>query len=892
MNFSRHANRKKIREISSPLTRTTKLIGTSFIRLSVFAVVLLAVGGVAAGFGIANAIFDSAPELDFNDMVPEGYTSFIYNQNGEVVQELSTGDANRIYVEIDQIPEHVQKAFIAIEDERFYEHNGIDMRGIFRAIFTNLQSGSFSEGASTLTQQVIKNNILSTEKSFERKIQEQYLAVQAEKVLEKDEILELYLNTAGLGRGTNGVQAAANRYFNKDVGELSIAEAAVIAGITQRPTYFDPVINPENNQEKQQLILRYMYEQGYITEYQMNTALEEDVYNSIQVVNQEFEAQSDYSYFVDEVIRRVADDLERQKGYSSNQAINLIYRGGLSIFITQDLAMQQILDDAFASEENFPTFEDDYNAMLQFSLSVQGSDGVKHYYEEAVLQSDEEAHTYMEQLKTEWVGEGDEIVNEHFLIIPEPQAAMVVIDYYTGHVKAMTGGRGEKIGNQTLNRSTQSLRQPGSTFKVLAAYLPAIDTMGFTLADVYDDVPYTIDVASSGKYSPRNWYDTPRSQYNYWGLSTIRKGIVWSMNILAVRTMADIGIQTGFNYLQDLGFTTLVDREEINGQVFTDKNIVLPLGGLTYGVNLLELTSAYGTIANNGVYVEPIFYTKVLSHDGSILLLKEPETHTVMKETTAFLLTNAMEDVVTSGTATPARFDNMHIAGKTGTTSDSKDLAFIGYTPYYVAGIWLGHDEPEKMVHDKSYHKIMWKNVMEKIHEGFEDKTFPVPDGLTRATICTISGKLAVEGLCDHDQRGSTTRYEYFVSGTVPKETCDVHVKAVVCLESKVEEDDPYLFPNEFCPEETLAELVFTARTEPLFPETWDPEDPPRIKDWKYELPATVEGEFCHVHSAGTAQPVVEYDEFGNPIVNESIDPDIDPSSVDNPEPPVIINED
>lgn len=699
MNFSRHANRKKMREISSPVTKTTKLIGTSFIRALVFGVILLAVAGAAAGFGIANAIFDSAPELDFNDLVPEGYTSFIYNQNGEVIQELSTGDANRIYVEIDQIPKHVQNAFIAIEDERFLEHNGIDMRGIFRAIFVNLQSGNMSEGASTITQQVIKNNILSTEKSFERKIQEQYLSVQAEKVLEKEEILELYLNTAGLGRGTNGVQAASKRYFNKDVGELSIAEAAVIAGITQRPTYYDPVINPKNNEEKQKLILSYMLDQGYITQGQYNVAKVEDVYSHIQVVNQEFEAQSDYSYFVDETIRRVADDLELQKGYSNNQAINLIYRGGLSIYITQDDDMQTILDGSFANDENFPTFEDDYNAMLQFSLSLKTSDGVKHYYEEIVLQSDEEALAYMEQLKSEWMVDGDEIVNEHYLIIPpEPQAAMVVIDYYTGHVKAMTGGRGEKIGNQTLNRATQSLRQPGSTFKVLAAYLPAIDMMGFTLADVYDDVPYTIEIGGSGSYSPRNWYDNPRSEFNYWGgLSTIRKGIEWSMNILAVRTMADIGIQTGFNYLENLGFTTLVDREEINGQIFTDKNIVLPLGGLTHGVSLLELTAAYGTIANQGgVYVEPIFYTRVLSHDGSILLLKEPESHTVMKETTAFLLTNAMEDVVRSGTATKARFDNMSIAGKTGTTSDSKDLAFIGYTPYYVAGIWLGHDEPEK----------------------------------------------------------------------------------------------------------------------------------------------------------------------------------------------------
>lgn len=857
MNFTKHANRKKVREINSPVTKTTKLISTSFVRLIVFGVVLLAIGGVAAGLGIVNAIIDSAPTLDFNDLVPEGYTSFIYDPNGEVVQELSTGDANRIYVEIDMIPQHVQDAFVAIEDERFYEHNGIDMRGIFRAIFTNFTTGTMT-GASTITQQVIKNNILSTVKSYERKIQEQYLAIQAEKVLSKSEILELYLNTAGLGRGTNGVQAASNRYFNKDVSELTIAEAAVIAGITQRPTYYDPVTHPENNHEKQRLILSYMKEQGYIDEAQYTSALEEDVYANIQVVNQAFETQSDYTYFVDEVIRRVADDLERQKGYSSNQAINLIYRGGLSIYMTQDLAMQKILDDAFANEDNFPTFEDDYNAMLQYSLSVKTDEGVKHYYEEEILQSDEEAMAYMETFKAGLLGETGEVVSEDFLIIPEPQAAMIVMDYYTGHVKAMTGGRGEKIGNQTLNRATQSLRQPGSTFKILAAYLPAIDTMGFTLADVYDDAPYTINIGGSGSYSPKNWYSN--STYDYWGLQTVRQGIQWSINLLAVQTMADIGIDTGYQYLKDLGFTTLVDRRvESDGRVLTDKNIVLPLGGITDGVSLLELTAAYGTIANKGVYTEPIFYTRVLSHDDSILLNKEPESHTVAKETTAFLLTDAMEDVVSSGTGTHARFDNMHIAGKTGTTSDAKDFVFVGYTPYYVAGIWLGHDIPESMHHNQYYQQNIWRSVMAQIHEDFEDKSFPMPDGIVQAHICTKSGKLAVAGLCDEDPRGNVTRYEYFVKGTVPTETCDVHVKVEICK-------DTLLYPTEYCREANATEFrVFTSRREPLLPENWDPNNPPRIKDWQYELPVSAENEYCTFHGPSTTEPVV-LDAEGNPV--------------------------
>lgn len=857
MNFSKHSSNRKLRKLNSTNKKVTTLIGTSFVRILVFAIVALAVAGVAAGLGVANAIFDSAPEVNFEEMIPEGYTSFVMDQNGVVLQELAIGDANRIYVEIDQIPEHVANAFIATEDERFYEHNGIDMRGIFRAIFVNLREGDLSEGASTLTQQVIKNNVLSTEKSFQRKIQEQYLAVQAEKVLEKDEILELYLNTAGLGRGTSGVQAASNRYFNKDVSELTIAEAAVIAGITKRPTAYDPVINPENNKERQGVILQQMFEQGMISEFELELAKSQDVYSTIQVVNQEFEESTDYTYFVDEAIRRVASDLE-VKGYLANQATNLIYRGGLSIYITQDTEIQSILDNAFSSEENFPTFEDDYNAYLQFSLSVQKADGVVHYYKEEVLQTDEEALAFMDTLKAEWVGEGEEILSENYIIIPQPQAAMVIIDYYTGHVKAMASGRGDKVGNNVFDRVTQAKRQPGSTFKVLAAYLPAIDTMGYTLGDVVDDVPTTFNVPGSPPYSPSNWYGQ-RSGDNFWGLSTIRKGIEWSMNVLAVSTIFDIGIETGYNKLLDLGFTTLVDSEKrADGSTYTDKVVVLPLGGLTDGVTLLELTAAYGAIANNGVYTEPIFYTKVLNHDGSILLLNEPESHTVMKETTSFLLTDAMESVVNSGTATIANFDGMHIAGKTGTTSDQKDLSFIGYTPYYVAGIWMGHDQPEKMLHNESYHKILWRNVMSEVHTDLEDRDFPMADGIVRVPICIISGKLPVEGLCDHDPRGSTVRYEYFVNGTQPTEYCDVHVKTTICTES-------LLLPTEFCPIDTLEERVFTARTIPLDPLSWDPEDPPRIKDFIYELPLNTEEEHCHVHTDESFQAPV-LDENGNPI--------------------------
>ncbi len=831
MNYSKHSNNKKIKKIKSKSNKFTTLISTVFFRLLILSIILAIVVGASSVIGIANAIIDSVPEINFNNMIPKGYTSFIRDQEGNVIQELSVGDSNRIYVEIDEIPKHVRDAFVAIEDKRFYEHNGIDIKGIFRAMYINIKEGSLSEGASTITQQVIKNNVLTSDVSFERKIQEQYLAMKAEEFLTKDEILELYLNTAALAQGTLGVEAASKRYFDKDVKDLSIAEGAVLAGITQNPQKYDPVIHPQDNKDRQKVILKYMYKQGKISKTQYEVALREKVYDNIKLVNDDFQESSNYTYFVDEVIRNVISDLVELEGYSTTQATNLVYRGGLNIYITQDQEMQKIVDDEYANEENFPPFSDDYKALLRYDLSAKIGDEVKHFGEEKVCNSDEEAIAYMDQLKAEWLPEGAEIISEYHTITPEPQSSFVLIDYHNGHVKALAGGRGKKTGNSVFNRATQAERQPGSTFKVLAAYLPAIEKRGYTLAKVFDDSPYVIDMPGAGRYNPTNWYR--HQKYDYWGLNSVRQGIKWSMNILAVKTIFDIGIETGFDMLKELGFTTITEQ---------DKVLALPLGGLTTGVTLLELTNAYGAIANHGTYIEPILYTKVLNHDGSILIDKQQKTKTVMKETTSFLLTSALEDVMISGTGTTARFPGMHLTGKTGTTNQSKDLVFVGYSPYYVGGIWLGHDKPEPMYHNRYYHTYIWRNIMQRVHEGLEDKPFEMPEGITTANVCSISGKLPVAGLCDKDPRGSTIRAEYFAVGTVPTEKCDVHVKAKVCKESG-------LFPTEFCPEDSLEEKVFTSRLEPLNPESWDPARPPRIKDYEYELPTTMENEYCDVHT-------------------------------------------
>ena len=335
------------------------------------------------------------------------------------------------------------------------------------------------------------------------------------------------------------------------------------------------------------------------------------------------------------------------------------------------------------------------------------------------------------------------------------------MDQATGKVKAIVGGRGEKTASLSLNRATDSPRQPGSCFKILSTYAPALDSCGYTLASALkNDKPYDYGNGKTG-----NNYDN-----SYPGTSTMRYSIEHSINVAALNTLTAIGFQTGFDYLKNFGFTTIVDSEEINGKIYTDKAAATALGGITKGVYNLEMTAAYASIANNGTYIEPILYTQVLDHDGNILLDNTtPVTRQVLKDSTAALLTNAMQDVITKGTGVYARMNNMPVSGKTGTTEYTTDLWLSAYTPYYTASIWVGYDESKPMEHiwDQKWHMVLWKNIMERVHEGLEYKEFTMPSSVSQKTVCSITGLLATES-CP----GIT---EYFAEGTVPTQTCAGH---------------------------------------------------------------------------------------------------------------------
>ncbi len=801
MNYGKKGVYNKQKALHAKSAKWGKKLALTFFNVMLAGIVAAGVLGASVGFGVFRGIIDTAPEIGNINVQPSGFSTFVYDIDGNQTAKLIAENSNRIPVTMDMIPENLAHAFVAIEDERFYEHNGIDIKGIIRAGIKGITSGHFSEGASTITQQLLKNNVftdwtkeergLNMDK-IERKIQEQYLALELEKTSTKDEILLNYMNSINLGQNTLGVQAASQRYFNKSVSELTLSECAVIASITQNPSRFNPITHPEKNSERRAKVLNNMLEQEYITQAEYDSAMADDVYSRIQTTNEEVEETSINTYFVDALTDDVLEDLIAA-GYNETQAYTLLYTGGLKIYSTQDPSIQAICDEVFSNEENYPANVKWY---LNYELTIQKKNGdmenhstemFRSFYREQdrnfdlIYTSKEAADEAIENYKAAMLKTGDTVFMEKATLTPQPQVSIVVEDQSTGAVVAMVGGRGAKEGSRTLNRATDTMRQPGSTFKVIAAYAPALDNAGLTLATVQNDAPFTY----AGGRPVRNWYGEA-----YRGLCSLRQGIQDSLNIVAVKTLTQITPRLGFDYLRNFGITTLVESKEINGQIFSDIQQSLALGGITDGVTNEELNGAYATIANNGVYIKPKLYNTVVDHDGNIILDNtQPETRQVIKETTAFLLTDAMVDVVTKGTGRSVNFGGMAIAGKTGTTSDYNDVWFSGFTPYYTATTWTGFDNNVKLSGDeKNLAKKLWRAVMSGIHEELPNEPFTVPAGIVTATVCSKSGKIPIPGLCD-----GTLHTEYFADGVTPAETCDVHYQGAICQYCG-------LPATEFCP--------------------------------------------------------------------------------------------
>ncbi len=677
--------------------------------LRVILVTLLAV--IAAGAVFVAYCVVRAPSINVLDAMPHGYRSNVLDRDGNVVLTLSGEASNRVYVKLSEVPESLQEAVVAIEDERFYEHFGIDPKGIMRALYKGITEGNFSEGASTITQQLLKNNVFTdwmNETTFldkvQRKIQEQYLAIALEMHVDKAWILENYLNTINLGGGNWGVETAAKYYFDKDVSELTLSESAVIAGITRNPTRYNPITNPEANAERRDYILDKMLELGFITPEERDEAAGDDVYARISEVSTNGGSQEIMTYFEDAMIYSVLHDIMSATRCSEEKAWDLIYRGGLTICSTEDSRMQEL---------------------------------------------------------------AGEVINNPDYYTSDEQASLVLMDTETGQVRALIGGRGEKNANLLLNRATSMVRQPGSTIKVIGEYAAALDSGAMTLGTVIADSPCT--------------YSDGTEVHNfdgaYKGNITVQTAIAQSRNIVALKCFNQIGMDPIWNMIGKFGITTLTENDKVEA---------LALGGTYGGVTNLEMTAAYASIARGGQYTEPILYTKILDHDGNVLIEKKQTTRRVISENTAKLLTSALEDAMLSGTGVEANFESdavIDLAGKSGTTTDIRDAWFIGYSPSLTCGVWGGFDD-NRTQESSTYVKYIWKDVMAGAHTEGVAEEFETGNSIEEVEICTKCGKRAVKGLCENAIHGDGTETVCFASGTAPTEKCDCHVMVAICAES------------------------------------------------------------------------------------------------------------
>lgn len=701
-------------------------------RILIAVVVLIIIAaGICAGliFGLAGKY-----AMTKKDLIINYSNSTVVDQDGKLIAVLSAKENRKILTK-SEMGDYLPKAFVAIEDKRFYSHHGVDISRTGAAVVTFLfNKGESSFGGSTITQQLVKN--VTNEKEDEgvagavRKIKEMVRAYQVENILSKDQILELYMNIIFLGGNVYGVGMASEYYFSKDAEELSLAESAFIAGITHSPNYYNPFAEePRTDKIKSRTktVLNEMKDQGKITGEEYNKAVEE-VDNGLKFKQGTIIDRASYSSHTEALVNQIINQLVNEKGMDKEYAETYLYSSGFTIHSTEISSIQDIMEEEYSKTK--------YQVKTTVEKKVDGE---------------------MKKVKE------------------QAQSAMAVIDHSNGYVVGAVGVLGEK-GAAELNRVTQAPRQPGSSIKPIAVYGPALQEGKITAASVYDDVPLKY-----GSWTPGNAYS------GYKGLSNMRQALRISQNTIAIQVLEDFTPKKSIEYLKRLGVTTLSDEK--------DNSLPLALGGINWGITPLEMAGAYATIANDGEYITPTFYTKVVDSDGNTILEPTQEKEIVFSKQNAYILKQLLiEPTKSGGTATACKISNMDTAAKTGTTNSKKDKWLCGFTPYYTAATWYGYDTPTAVPGGATSNaNTIWKNVMAGIHKNLKSAKFEKPDGIVTATVCQDSGLLATD-LCKNDQRGSRVYSEIFVKGTVPTKTCTCHVEAEICkVSNKV--------AGEFCTE-------------------------------------------------------------------------------------------
>ena len=740
--------------------------------LKVLIILFLLMCIIGAGIVIAILTTDTW-DLSADDLALKSIDTIIYDKDGVEIANVS-GEEKRRTVTLNEIPQYLRDAYISIEDERFYQHHGVDIkRTLSVTVQFILNGGSASGGGgSTITQQLVKNLIGEKENSgiegIKRKIREMSRAYKLEKMLSKDQILELYLNTIFVGADVYGVELGSQYYFNKSVTDLDLAESAFLAGINHSPNSYNPYGETDNSElikKRTKTVLDKMLELGKINQEEHDAAVAE-VDAGLKFEKGNTSSSASMSYLARAALNQVIDQYAEENGLTTQVATTMIEGGGYKIYTTQDSTIQSEMEEIYRSGD----------------------------------------HIYKGVAKS----------NGQLVNTGHTQSAMVVIDHKTGYVVGCMGGLGDDVDSTGINRATQSTRQPGSSIKPIASIAPALEAGIITAATVYDE-----SSTYFGDYHPTN---------SGKGLITVRKAIEISANTTEVKIMSELGPKNSIDFLKKLGITSLVTAED--NPEHNDENLALVLGGLTNGVTPLEMAGAYAAIANDGTYITPTFYTKVVDSSGNTVLEPKQEKTRVMSEGNAYIAKSILTGPVTGagGTASYCKISGQETAGKTGTTTDNYDRWFCGFTSYYTAATWYGFDQPENLfeagANSTNRAARLWASVMKKIHEDLPDSDFTKPSNIVTAKICLDSGKLATDEC-------TRTYTESFVKGTVP-DYCDGHVKLTICKESGK-------IANEFCPDTEVK--TYTSKPEKEQTDLWKTND-----GGKYNVPT----ETCDIHNAST----------------------------------------
>ena len=685
---------------------------------------LFFVAGGAAAAVVANYI-NEAPQVD-PAMLETVETSYLYDSDGEEITALHE-EQNRIAVSLEEIPEHVELAFIAIEDERFEDHFGFDVIGSARAAYTNFRAGSIVQGASTITQQLAQNAFLSTETTYERKVQEIWLAIQLERMYSKDEIMEMYLNRIYFGNGAYGVEAAAQTYFDKNITEVDLNEAAMLAGAVRSPNLYNPIDNRDEAEKRMRTVLHNMHRLEFINETEYQQALEEEL-SYAEAKGPEYP----YPHYVDHVVHNeLIRILSQIPEYGSREeAYRAIYTGGLRVYTNLDTSLQKHVEEILANDELYPaTYKVDMDEVRAAIANLPG---------DATL-----SQSQREELVVEENG------------VAQPQAAIVLSDPDTGKIKALGGGREyQKNIDEILRFAT--LRQPGSAIKPISTYAPAFEEGALAGAgSTLDDSPY---IGPNDDWFPENF------DYKFRGMTPVRESLFKSYNIPAVRAFEELGPQTGAEYAENMGITTLHPDEK--------NNLALTLGGFTRGVSAIDMNQAYSVLANDGLKVDLHTVNKIVDRQGNIIYENNIDPQQVISQQSAFLVNDILQDFVTEYLGTALRIDRP-VAAKTGTTDDWKDVYLAAYTPNLVATFWMGYDEPKmgEIRQGWRYSTAFLREVFLEAFEDLEVKEFERPEGIVRVQVCDKSGMLPTEDC----KRADTVTSDYFLAELAPTEECEMH---------------------------------------------------------------------------------------------------------------------